>query len=119
MILTEDEAKTKWCPYFQVSTSVCGEYSNQDVQVNRNLDSTVCNCVASKCMAWCWVKMTNIIISGRCKKCLGNYYYEYKATGEQLKNGMHCNCGDRQHHSKPTFVQKGYCGLAGKPEGVI
>lgn len=52
MILTIEEAKKKWCPKFQVSTSICGEYSNRDVQVNREMDSDYCKCIADECMAW-------------------------------------------------------------------
>lgn len=57
MILTVEEAKTKWCPYYQVSTSVCGEWFNRDIQDNRGTGnergiSNYCKCVADSCMAW-------------------------------------------------------------------
>lgn len=43
--MTEDEAKTKWCPFARVSY---GKYS-----CNRSdHDSPVGKCIGSKCMAW-------------------------------------------------------------------
>ncbi len=43
--MTEDDAKTKWCPMFQVSAGMTG---NDDVNNRMGL------CIASECMAWRW-----------------------------------------------------------------
>jgi len=44
--MTEDEAKTKWCPYIQIA--VCDE----GIADNRGNGGETFNCIASKCMAW-------------------------------------------------------------------
>lgn len=41
--MTEEEAKTKWCPY--VSTDNRGPYRQND---------TYMRCIGSACMAWRW-----------------------------------------------------------------
>lgn len=52
MVLTEKEARTKWCPFTRV------KYLNSEVSFNRykeNKDShkvSGANCIASECMVW-------------------------------------------------------------------
>jgi len=46
MLLTEEEAKTKCCPFVRVP------WQNGGWAVNR--DDRGSNCIASKCMAWRW-----------------------------------------------------------------
>ena len=55
--MTEDEAKTKWCPHARVG--------DRDCAPNRDCDGTILSvhkCIASQCMAWraVPVKSTNI-----------------------------------------------------------
>lgn len=51
--MTEDEAKTKWCPFIQYSVGL-----TQGAPfwiTNRNdSDTTKIKCIASECMAWRW-----------------------------------------------------------------
>lgn len=42
MLLTEEEAKKKWCPMAQII-----------IGYNENVNSAS-NCIASECMAWRW-----------------------------------------------------------------
>lgn len=55
--MTEDEAKTKWCPMFRVSNAGAGgsQYSSTsfETKTNRNFISNP-QCLASGCMAWRW-----------------------------------------------------------------
>lgn len=53
--MTEDEAKTKWCPHAVAS------HTDPRVKVQYADDGTVClepvfrhNCIGSACMAWRW-----------------------------------------------------------------
>ena len=46
MVLTEDEAKTKWCPQVRVGES----YRAVNMRINYDLIT----CIASGCMMWRW-----------------------------------------------------------------
>jgi hypothetical protein len=49
--MTEEEAKTKWCPFVRVGSERTGLGSiNRDVQLGERTPSA--NCIASACMAW-------------------------------------------------------------------
>jgi len=51
--MTEDEAKTKWCPFIRET-----EHPDGVLQTNRSdLSRGSWNCIGSACMAWRW-KMT-------------------------------------------------------------
>jgi hypothetical protein len=54
-LLTEDEAKTKWCPLARATN-----LGDLPVSVNRrgNAPDTDCLCIASACMAWRFVPGT-------------------------------------------------------------
>jgi hypothetical protein len=60
MTLTEDEAKTKWCPFARVH--VCGNDRAQDIQPHNRVvfqkhedashNPPDARCIGSACMAW-------------------------------------------------------------------
>jgi len=83
--MTEEEAKTKWCPAYRVSVAMSG--LNIDHADNRGTipNSDTSNCIASACMAWRiawrgWDDKTAVIV------------------GE---------------HAPAGWIKEGYCGLAG------
>jgi hypothetical protein len=45
-MLTEEQAKTKWCPFTRVGEQASGAAENRP-------DGSF-NCIASNCMAWRW-----------------------------------------------------------------
>lgn len=47
--MTEQEAKTKWCPMVRTPSSAI---ENQNTGINR--ESAEFNCIASDCMLWVW-----------------------------------------------------------------
>lgn len=57
MTLTEDEAKTKWCPMARVPILDCSRAIPVTVAANRDHygDPTASGCcIASGCMLWTW-----------------------------------------------------------------
>lgn len=98
MILTEEEAKEKWCPFAQIlgtlskgeqNTIVAHGPHNRGYQTGVGLAS--CHCIASGCMAWRWWE-TNV----KDENALDNFGNK---PGTRL---------DRRTY--------GSCGLAGRPE---
>jgi hypothetical protein len=88
-MMTEDEAKTKWCPMvrFVPSTEDHRAITNRvDVLVPDDSKS-IALCIGSACMAWQW----------------GNKKLGHDLTGEE---------GKRFHRDNPLM---GYCGAFGKP----
>ena len=96
--MTEDEAKTKWCPEVRTGL-VSGMAVNRHVADGPHSPNGVYHetrCIGSSCMAWRWSVQNN-------------------ATGEVVQ---------QQSRVAAEFLLKvvdfeasigGYCGLAGKP----
>lgn len=56
--MTEDEAKTKWCPFVRVllDTPDLKGTGNRLSSLEADLDNPVqARCIASDCMAWRWI----------------------------------------------------------------
>lgn len=84
--MTEDEAKTKWCPFYRSASN--GGYTVDNRAPNDDYAGKGFqrfNCIASACMAW-------------------RHTYD---TTDAFKAAM-----DDSFSAAPTG---GYCGLAGKP----
>jgi len=96
--MTEDEAKTKWCPHVRHTAL---PMSNGDAAVYDNRSSEVAFhvagcCIASECMAWRWSMEPN------------------PAYVEQANIWP----DTRQPQQKQPMLpgkQRGHCGLAGRP----
>jgi hypothetical protein len=53
--MTEDEAKTKWCPAYRLSISgaAAGDYYRMEWKtIDNRSDQARGKCIASACMAW-------------------------------------------------------------------
>ena len=86
MLLTEEEAKTKWCPYRNARPEwPFPSISGPDVE-NLTIAQSPFNCIASQCMAWQWTG---------CEK--------------------HPDGTIRAPGLVPDLPKVGFCGLAGKP----
>lgn len=107
--MTEDEAKTKWCPFARpaaVAPHDCGE-----VRGNRNMDGAVDTgalCIASQCMAWRWSD------AKRTAAFLDAVQAHMKASSSpnfaKSTQAVYAERGREFENSE------GYCGLAGRPE---
>lgn len=106
-MLTEEEARAKWCPFARVMSSAEGDGSNG----NRCFDADMQNpkwarCIASACMAWRGQDRAaetgrKIPTSTSAVKPEGNWYWSHSVDGPVWVE---------------TAVERvGYCGLAGEP----
>lgn len=84
MMLTEEEAKTKWCPFVRMV-----DLRESDDTFNRVGPPAALNCIASACMAWRWVM----------------------SPGERRR---HPNGTDWIIEREPQPTTLGFCGLAWK-----
>lgn len=100
MTLTEEEAKTKWCPHAFTFGSLTGPNETNYGPQNRGFQMkgplVACECIASKCMSWRWVDDTRMT----------------RADGQPLEPGRAYHKDDILH---TTVRERGYCGLAGTP----
>jgi hypothetical protein len=102
--MTEDEAKTKWCPHAR--NGQAGSYERNkrqwgegayiaDVETGVVAINTDAKCIASKCMAWRW-----------------------KVTPPEIGQSVARDAGGRAYYvpifGRPEISDTdGYCGLAG------
>jgi len=104
MLLTEEGARTKWCPQARVfdvsgtnSAAAINRYDEDVPSKNNGADEDSlppsARCVGSNCMAWRW---------GDCHPT------ETVDVIETPTPGLH------RRVSRP--IQRGYCGLAGRTE---
>ena len=99
--MTEEEAKTKWCPMVRVNsypnpmnpTRTLATFNRDiDTVVETNSPGWTCNCIASACMAWRWNGPA--VHSPGCAS----------VVTQMDKDPLPCDCNSVRH---------GYCGLAG------
>lgn len=93
--MTEDEAKTKWCPFARVGSEKTGIGSiNRDWAIVEK--TMAANCIGSTCMAWRWRMVAN--------------------PEWQPENPMALYPARNHYSATPQGVPSktdGYCGLAG------
>jgi hypothetical protein len=97
--MTEDEAKTKWCPFVNAvvatsrSVNPAGNRTVNAEEGGKVYPVTAhTTCIGSDCMAW--------------RKSPGDAKFRDARTGQ-----LH----DRDLTGNGTWVYTGYCGLAGEP----
>lgn len=101
-MLTEDEAKKKWCPHVRL-----GDEQGVSASINRAWGRgcpDAARCIASECMAWRWGPMAEL---HEIDHAYGIPIHDHPLADERY-------LGEKP--TKPTrFVErpKGYCGLAG------
>lgn len=106
-MMTEEEAKTKECPFFSVSAAVTGVavvhgdlVSEEAAKKEDEAIGDASKCKASECMMWrATVKEVEEVFK--------------KSTGEKPKKDEVVAKHDLERRTR--VVQHGYCGLAGKP----
>lgn len=93
--MTEEEAKTKWCPFARAASESAGGTFNRILSESGSTHLHLSSfCIGRNCAAW------------RARYTVVDHTMEYPY-------GMH------HHGSARTSirtVEDGYCGLAGKPE---
>lgn len=115
MILTEEQAKTRWCPMTRLDSS----YENNP-SLNREMDGSVARgalCIASECMMW-----REHVIEYEKKhfhklgdETFDQMYERYEAFGKENPDWTQEDVGSGLLYTKPK-PQRGWCGLAGKPQ---
>lgn len=107
MLMTEDEARTKWCPMARIATNIYPHAS----AINRGHDSGVpqippgCQCIASKCAMWQWHWQSYDIPRGASVP-----------DGWRIKEAITSTAGNEYNRLVPVSAPLGYCGLADEPE---
>ena len=95
MAMTEEEAKTKWCPF---SRSVKGPHGFADEPaVWHRID----RCIASSCMAWRWSRR-------------GMVEVPEKTFGPEAKSLISASDAALLKQDGTPVPDLGYCGLAGR-----
>lgn len=96
MLLSEEEAKTKWCPMVRTHIAVNVDYyrirTATGPAVNKGTNKALC--IASDCMMWRW----------------GDPGTEFKVDVPAYETK-----GDPIGHDAPVENRRGYCGLANLP----
>ncbi|UKJ74551.1 hypothetical protein [Azospirillum brasilense] len=98
MLMTEEEARTKWCPMAR-NAGVTNRDTGSTASVNRNgrehYGVENCSCIASGCMAWRRENATDAALAAR-------------AAGDRRP--------DWEIKASIAANPRGFCGAFGKPE---
>ena len=111
-MLTEEEARTKWCPFMRYVFNDLGGGANAwEGKDNVTVRSpNTCRCIASACMAWRWYERPDEAcrrteLWSREKNCRVNSAYGDDAWWRPI-----------EHVGEKPPPRRGYCGIAGKPD---
>ena len=110
MIVTEEEAKKKWCPLFAILMGLGGIAGVRDIKTLHT--ATFCN--ASDCMMWRWTeKPWERLEDWTCNHSALCKVELHKDDAYDLDECPECGA-DIVGNYKPV-PGKGYCGLGGRP----
>lgn len=98
MLLTEEEAREKWCPFSRAQGT--------GAELSHNRPDGSYNCIASGCMAWRWDERPLPGAGPECETCGG-------MGGDPVHICPVCKGTGRLLRQRDVI---GYCGLAGRPE---
>ena len=109
MLMTEEQALSKWCPHARQSTDEFPTYNRNE----KGGTITSCSCVASDCMAWRWSDPAEKNEHRHCEACDGTGY-----SMTDSGPGVCPSCDERgvTLHPYPTPARRGFCGAFGRPE---
>ena len=65
MLLTEEQAKQKWCPWARIARDGSGIGNRYSFDNDLATDSAFARCIASDCMAWRWTDCSSKAVAGR------------------------------------------------------
>jgi len=102
--MTENEAKTKWCPFIRVTVTPNDDCWQGNMLTNRgNIPAVNENlqCIGSECMAWEW------------QDCYDGYFAFIEDDGSILVANTNEKLKDaKERNLKEYQSEQGYCGLA-------
>lgn len=104
MAMTEEEAKTKWCPFVRITPESEGFHptSNREQPMLKTNDAGVISmCIGSHCMAWRWSRR-------------GMVEVPEKTFGPEAKSIMSASDAALLKQDGTPVPDLGYCGLAGR-----
>jgi hypothetical protein len=110
-MITEDQAKERWCPFARYAIfSRHGQSSAANRLGDDNglhINHKSCRCIASQCMAWRWER----IVDENLIEAIKRYRSE---TGAGLHEAKAFVEAHPEYRTAPPPT-RGYCGLASKP----
>lgn len=121
--ITEEKAKTKWCPHVRISNGPDGVWNKLSFDIMNNPDITkreTYNCIGSACMMWRDL--------GQQREKMRNYHDDRTVNGSShnYPDGWQYSHTDIDQDNRPFDLlhriaaddapNLGYCGLAGEPK---
>lgn len=111
---TEDEAKTKWCPMIRAdNVTPLWHEKKQEPGFTPQAKAT---CIGSACMAWQWNVHDMELAVTPVKIHEAGIIERVPPAGEGWQSADRYGFGNDARWFRPMENQRGYCGLAGRPE---
>ena len=113
-MMTEEEAKTKWCPFARYIGDTRDRTSAHNRVGSGDGFNSECNCIASQCMAWRWAYRDEIHVPEGMAIPAGYYAFATmtSSSGGNVTKFNVCRL-ERREHDGEVAPQRGCCGMAG------